>query len=183
MVGASISSFLLAGVLSTFLLMGRTAANVANYTDIEANARKSLETLSREVRVAYEVTAYSANSVTLLIPDASSNPRGAAYSVSYAFDAISNQLTRSVNSGAAVPLLTGVYQVPSTSFFNYYRYVRPTTYSTVGEGYFTGFTNNTATSAREIKQIEVSFILQRRNVTVVTATNKVLSARFIMRNK
>ncbi len=186
MIGATISSFLLVGILSTFLLMGRSSANIVNYTQIEAKARQSLELFSREARLAYQVSAYSNDSVTLHIPDNTSNPRGTgagAYTVTYAFDTANSRMTRAENGGTAVELVTGVDQVPGTAFFNYYRYVRPTTYANVGEGYFTGFTTNTATSAREIKQIEVSFLLRRQNVTVATATNKVLSARFILRNK
>lgn len=186
MVGVSISSFLLVGILSTFLLMGRTGANIVNYTEIEAKARQSLELFSREARLAYQVSSHSANSVTLHVPDTTSNPRGTgtgAYTVTYAFDTAANRLTRAVNGGTAAELISGVDAVPGTPFLNYYRYVRPTSYANPGEGYFTGFTTNTATSAREIKQIEVSFLLRRQNVTVATATNRVLSARFIVRNK
>jgi len=50
MIGATISSFLLVGILSTFLLMGRSSANIVNYTQIEAKARQSLELFSREAR-------------------------------------------------------------------------------------------------------------------------------------
>jgi hypothetical protein len=37
-------------------------------------------------------------------------------------------------------------------------------------------------NATEVKQIEVNLVAHRTNVTVATATNKVLSARFILRN-
>ena len=73
-------------------------------------------------------------------------------------------------------------QIAGTPFLNYYRYVKPTSYP-LGQGYFDGFTTNTATNAREIKQVEVSFLLRQQSVTVAAATNKVLSARFILRNK
>jgi type II secretory pathway pseudopilin PulG len=194
LIGATLSGFTLAGVLSTFLLMGRTGANIRNYSEIEAKARASLEQFSREARLAYDVTAYSANSVTLSIPDTTSTRNGTgtgAYSVTYAFDTTNQLLTRTgppintpTGTVATTTLITGVQQLPgTTSFLSYYRYVKPTTYTNVGEGYFTGFGTNTATSAREIKQVEVSFLLQRKEITVATATNKVLSARFILRNK
>ena len=193
MVGASLSSFLLVGVLSTFLLMGRTGANIVNYTDIEAKARKSLEFFSREVHNTHAVAAYSGSSVTLKIPDTSADAHGTgagAYTVTYTFDPVNRLLTRTgppINNptgpSANTVLIRGVELVPGmTSFFNYFRYVRQTTYP-LGQGYIDGFTSNTAANTLEIKQIEVSFLLKKSNVTVVAATNKVLSARFILRNK
>jgi hypothetical protein len=193
MIGAAVSSFLLVGILSTFLLMGRTGANIVNYTDIEAKARKSLEFFSREVHNTHAVAAYSGSSVTLNIPDTSADAHGSgtgAYTVTYAFDPVNKLLTRTgppINNpsgtSATTILIKGVELVPGmTSFFNYFRYVRQTTYP-LGQGYINGFTTNTAANTLEIKQIEVSFLLKRRDVTVVAATNKVLSARFILRNK
>jgi prepilin-type N-terminal cleavage/methylation domain-containing protein len=192
MIGATISSFLLVGVLSTFLLMGRTSANIINYADIEAKARKSLEYFSREARLAYNVSSYSATSVTLSIPDTTAAPKGTgtgSYSVTYTFDTANGLLTRTgppiddpTGTSTTETLLTGVQQISGTPFLNYFRYVRPTSYP-LGQGYFDGFTTNTASNAREIKQVEVSFLLRQQSVTVAAATNKVLSARFILRNK
>jgi Tfp pilus assembly protein PilW len=194
MIGASISSFLLVGILSTFLLMGRTSANIVNYTDIEAKARTSLEIFSREVHNAHAVTAYSATSVSLSIPDTtSSDPHGTgtgAYNVTYTFDTANKLLTRTgpplsnpAGTVATTTMVQGVQLVPGTSsFLNYYRYIRQTSYP-LGQGYIDGFTTNTAANITEIKQIEVSFLLEKKDVTVVAATNKVLSARFILRNK
>ena len=193
LIGTTISSFLLLGVLSTFLLMGRTSANIVNYTDIEAKARKSLEFFSREVHNTHAIAAYSGTSVTLNIPDTSGDAHGTgtgAYTVTYAFDTVNKLLTRTgppidkpTGVSATTILIRGVELVPGmTSFLNYFRYVRQTTYPP-GQGYLDGFTSNTAANTLEIKQIEVSFLLRKRDVTVVAATNKVLSARFILRNK
>lgn len=192
MVGATISTFLLVGILSTVLLMGRSSANIVNYSDIEAKARQSLEYFSREARLAYAVPSYSATSVTLSIPDTTSAPKGTgtgAYTVTYAFDAVNGLLTRTgppinnpTGTSATETVLTGVQQITGTPFFNYYRYVKPTSYP-LGQGYVDGFSSNTAANAREIKQVEVSFLLRKSSATVTAATNKVLSARFILRNK
>jgi len=192
MVGATLSSFLLVGILSTVLLMGRSSANIVNYSDIEGKARQSLEHFSRETRLAYAVPSYSATSVTLSIPDTTSAPRGTgtgAYTVTYTFDAGNGLLTRTgppidnpTGTSVTSTLLSGVQQIPGTPLFAYYRYVKPTSYP-MGQGYIDGFTTNTATSSREIKQIEVSFLLRKKSATVAAATNKVLSARFILRNK
>jgi type II secretory pathway pseudopilin PulG len=170
MIAAGLSTMILAGVLSTFLMMGRVGANVVNYTDIEAQARTALEQFSREVRMAFDVSSYSDTSVTLKIPDTTANPTGLAYSVTYAYDSANKQLTRD-----GIQLITDIVAIPGTPVFTYYRRIRT--------GYVDGYTTNDVLNATEIKQLEVSFSLQKKNVTVTTASNKVLSARFILRNK
>ena len=194
LIGATLSGFTMVGVLSTFLLMGRTGANIRNYTEIESKARASLEQFSREVRMAYNVTAYDGTSVTLSMPDTTANrvptSGSAYYTVTYTFDTTSNSLTRvgppitdPTATSSTTTLISGVQLLPgSSAFLNYYRYVNPSDYA-VGAGYDGNYTYFPATSAREIRQIEVSFLLQRKDVTVATASNKVLSARFILRNK
>jgi type II secretory pathway pseudopilin PulG len=186
LIGATLSGFVLAGVLSAFLMMGRMGANIQNYTEIESKARQSLEQFSREVRLAYAIAGTTLNnsSVTLNIPDTTANRTGTgsgAYNVTYTFEAANNQLTRAVNGGTPVPFITGIQLIPgTTSFFKYYRLLNPENFD-MGEGYL--FNSAVAGIPREARQIEVSFVLQRKSVTVATASNKVLSARFILRNK
>jgi prepilin-type N-terminal cleavage/methylation domain-containing protein len=184
MISAVLSTIILAAVLSTFLMILRTGANASNYSELETEARQALEMFSREVRLANSVgSGYSSTSVTLGIPDTSSSRTAVAYSVTYAFDTTNKQFTRTgppidnpSGTSTTTVLVNNVQQIPGVNPFNYYRYV------TTG-GYVNGFQSNTAASAVEIKQIEINFVAQRTNTTVNTATNKVLSARFILRNK
>ena len=193
MIGAVLSSLVLAGVISTFLLMGRTGANLVNYSDAEASARNALEQFSREAHQAYSVEAgYSATSVTLGIPDNTinripANPTAnGAYRVTYTFDSVNKILTRAVNGGTAEPVITGVEQIGSMPFINYYKYVTTGTNPPPGSGYQDLVGTNTVAvngNISEIRQIEFSFLIKRTSVTVATASNKVISARFILRNK
>jgi Tfp pilus assembly protein PilW len=198
MVGATLSSFVLAGVLSTFLMMGRIGTNVVNYSEAEAKARNALERFSREAHQAYSVAAgYNGFSVTLGMPDnttaripLSLDSNGAnangAYKVTYTFNTSDKTLERQIVGGGAPEILvTGVEQIGSTPFIDYYKYVTAGTNPPAGSGYQdvigTNFAGNA--NAGEIKQIEFSFRIKRTNVTVATASNKVISARFILRNK
>jgi Tfp pilus assembly protein PilW len=194
LIGTTLTGFTLAGVLSTFLLMGRTGANIRNYTEIEAKARASLEIFGREVRMAHAVTGNSSTSVTLSIPDTTSTRNGTgtdAYTVTYSLDTANKLLTRNgppinepAGTVATTTLITGVQEISGTEpFLRYYKYVNTPPTALPGYGYTDGVGTNTAASVREIKQIEVSLLLQRKDVTVVAANNKVLSARFILRNK
>jgi hypothetical protein len=184
MISAALATIILAAVLSTFLMLGRTGANIQNYTELEDEARKTLETFSREARLAVSVAAgYSSTSVTLSIPDTSSNRTSIAYTVTYAFDTANKKFTRTgppvdqpTGTVTTQTMINNVQQISGVNPFNYYRFV-------TGGGYQNGFTSNTAGNVTEIKQIEINFVALRSSVTVASATNKVLSARFILRNK
>ena len=185
MISAALTAIILAGVLSTFVLMGRTGVNAANYSELEAQARRALEMFAEEVRMADSIGSTLSNStVTLGIPDSSTSRTSVAYQVTYAYDAANNLFTRTgppmsdpTGAAATTTLMTGVHEISAgAGIFNYYRYVNNTNYSNQ-------YTYNTTTNPVEVKQIEISFIAQRTNGVVNTATNKVLSARFILRNK
>ena len=181
-VGTAISGFVLVGVLTSFVMLGRTSTSIVHYTEIEARARKALEVMSRDIRLAYHVNSADENSVELWLPDSSATRNIHAFTVIYTFDSANGKITRSEKaepSGTAVvtDLATGVHEISGTDVFNYYRY-------NTAAGYVDGFNEaNRADTTGEIKQITVDFLLSRSKATVATATNKVLSARFILRNK
>ncbi|MEO7597797.1 MAG: hypothetical protein ABIV50_02610 [Opitutus sp.] len=209
LIAAGLSAFILVGVLSSFLMMGRISANIQNYTEIENNARKALEIMSREIRAAFTVTSYSTTSFSISLPDSTgSTPSLAAgtaplynqlagsgaYSVTYTYDATNKRITRTgppvydpTGTSTTTTFISNVQQITglaNNDVFNYYRYVN--TGAALGQGYVNGYTGNTVTSPNPttaIQQIEVKFLVNRQSTTVTKATNKVLSARFILRNK
>ena len=99
MVGAGLSGFILAGVLSTFLFMGRTGANIRNYSDMESQARRALEQFAQDVRQASAISWTDANTIVLTVDSAS---------VTYAY--ASGSFTRNAGAGAMTCLL---YTSPS----------------------------------------------------------------------
>jgi len=193
MVALGLGSFVLTGVMTTFLMIGRVVENTGNYCDLDANARRGLETFGREVRIASNVTAFSTTSVTLTIPDANTantysvqyecilDPNQTAYPGQYAFVRNGPPLTSPFSSpGVVAPSAntTLIHNVDLSTFkFNYYSYLP-------GDGYINGVQNdNPANTTTGIRQIELILTAQRSSSTVVNATNAVLSARFILRNK
>lgn len=169
--------------MTTFLMMGRTGVLAQNYTELEVEARKALEMFSREARMAYGVSSFGNASVTLQIPDTTENRTGnatGAYSVTYAFAGTSftrtgPPITTPTGATSTSTLVSNVKQIGSTDFIRYFKYDN--------SGYQNGSQSNYATKVAEIKQIELNFIAQRSNNTVATSTDKVMSARFILRNK
>jgi prepilin-type N-terminal cleavage/methylation domain-containing protein len=159
MVGATLSAFILAGILTAFLFIGRSGANLRNYTDMESQARKALEQFAEDTRQASSVGWTSATSLTLVVNSAN-------VTWSYA----SGVLTR--NAGTAQSMISGITN------FTFQAY-------TINSAAITDFSTTTArtTANGQTKQIQISLEASRSSTTVTTATNIVLSARFVLRNK
>lgn len=159
MVAAGLSGFILLGVLSTFLFMGRSGANFRNYSDMESQARRALELFAEDTRQASAINWGSAESVTLTVNSAS---------ITYAYNPADGTFTR---NGFA--LITGV--TPGSFSYKAYK-VDGTELPLANAG-------DLAAAGVNTKQLQISLEASRTNRTVVAATNTVLSARFILRNK
>lgn len=162
LMGAALSGMILAGVLSTFLFLGRSGMNVQNYNDMETQARKALEYFAEDVRQASAITWASSTSLTLNVNSTS---------IIYSYDDSTKKFTRRTATETK-DLLTGI------TFFQFKAY-------TITGTEITDLSTSAArTSAGKVtKQLQISLEAARANRTVVTATNTVLSARFILRNK
>lgn len=159
MIGATLSSFILAGILTAFLFIGRSGQNLRNYNDMEAQARKALEQFAEDTRQASSVSWASATSLTLTVN-----------SVNITWSFASGALTRTAAS--AQTMINGI----TTFSFEAY---------TINGTAITNFSTSSARTAAngQTKQIQISLEAARASTTVTTATNIVLSARFVLRNK
>jgi len=170
MVAASVASFIMLGILQTFLMIGRSGYNAGNYCIMEAESRRAMETFSEEVRMAGGITWNSASSITLTVPAASSS-----YTVTYAYDSSTTGATARcfyrVLGGASSTATRQVLVRNVTSFaFQRYKLV-------------TGSASNIASNDLETKQIQLTLQTTIQGATTAAATNAVLSARYILRNK
>lgn len=164
LIAATLSSFILAGTLSAFLFLGRSGMNLRNYNDMESQARKSLEIFAQDTRQASSVTWTTAESVTLVVPDA-----GSTTNIYYTY--ASGTFTRKTTSGTAT-LLSGITNFTFSA------------YDINGTAITDLSTASARTTAANItKQIQISLSAARSSQTVATATNIVLSARYVLRNK
>lgn len=162
MIGASLGAFLLAAVLSTFLFLGRSGANVQNYNDMEAQARKALELFAEDTRQASGVTwGADSNTVTLTVNGAS---------VVYSYDPSARRFIRRDSTRTQI-LVTGI----TTFAFS--------AYNISGNSLPLVTTANLTAANGSTKQLQISLEASRTSTTVVAATNTVLSARFVLRNK
>jgi len=181
MAASSLSGIVLAGVISVMLLIGGSSIKVSEYAELENQARVALELFGREARMARSVGGtLSSTSVVFSIP---ASDTSSAYSVTYAFDATAQTFTRTDTiTGTPTVLISGVRQIPGKDPFQYYSYIA---------GNYADTTSDPPPNQIDVadgnpvavKQIAINFLAQRTSVMVTAATNKVFSARFVLRNK
>lgn len=168
MVSATIASFLMLAVITGFLFLGRSGANLQNYTEMEIQARRAIETFAEDVRMAKDATWNSSSSVTLTVVTAV----GATKTYTYAYNSSTGIFSR--NDGTSTRnLISGI--VAGTFTFSAYKI------NTASIDLSDSSTLATASSLT--KQIQISLRTVRSKRTVTDATNAVISARFILRNK
>lgn len=172
MVAAGLSGFVLTGVLTCFLMLGRSGANLVNYTEMEGEARSGLELFAEDTRMANDIEWNSINSVTLIVPGSGSNER-----YTYSYDPVAGTLTRQLTgptTGTARVLISGI------SEFSFKAYRVNASEIDLEELDADGDLDQ---ANIDTKQLQISLNASRSSSTVATATNTVLSARFILRNK
>lgn len=168
-VASGISGFTMVGVLSSFVLIGQNSYNAANYSIMESEARRALEMFTQEARMADNLTWNNANSVTLSVVGASGSSL-----VTYAYDSATSGSTAQCfyrKTGNATSTATPLILLRNVSEFAFRRYkvINGTDYS--------------ATNDLDTKQLQIALRTIRTGVTTVKATNAVLSARVVLRNK
>jgi len=161
MISATLGSFVLLAVLTTFLFLGRSGANLMNYSDMETQARKALELFAEDTRQASDVYWNSADSVRLTVNGSS---------ITYAYSG--GVFTRSTGFANSTTLLNGI---TTFSFLAY------TISGTAISDFSTAAARLSANG--KTKQVQISLSAARTSQTVTTATNIVLSARYVLRNK
>jgi len=163
MIAAGLSAFILAAVLSSFLFMGRSGANLGNYSDMERQARTALETFAEEVRQASSISYISNTSVVITVNSTA---------IGYGYDSSTGTFWRKTATTSRA-LITGV--VAGTFSFK--------AFNVAGSELPLSSSAELTAAGSDTKQLQISMEASRTSQTVATATNLVLSARFILRNK
>jgi Tfp pilus assembly protein PilW len=173
LVGLGISGFLLAGVLSAFLMFTRSGVAVTGYSRMEASARRGVSAFARDVRMASDEMWNSATSITLTLPGdyvsmvnrVTPSQMGVGI-VTYFYDPQARALKRkpgnNTSAGSATSLCNDVDDL------QFQRYSR---------------NNAPATGNADTKRIQLKMRLRTKAVTVVDQTSLVVSASYVMRNK
>jgi hypothetical protein len=136
---------------------------------MEAESRRALEMFSSEARMSNNITWNSSNSVTLRVVTS-----GTSQFVTYTYDSSTSGATAQCfyrKLGTSTSTSTPLILVRNVTEFAFRRYK-------VING-----VDYTANNDLETKQIQITLRSVRTGTTTVAATNAVLSARVVLRNK
>jgi prepilin-type N-terminal cleavage/methylation domain-containing protein len=162
-VATSLSAALLSAVMGTFIAIGKSSIRLAAYSDMEQSTSRGLEQLGRELRMTQSITTPSGSPITqvnLGIPNAA----GTITPVEYRLNSATRTLVRTV--GTTRTTLIGDIQAGSFGFLRY------------------DLAGAAATNDFGTNQIQISMTIAPSTSGLVAATTKrVVSARFVLRNR
>jgi len=184
MISASLGSFLLLALLTSFVMIGRSGTTLFNYVGMEVQARQGLEKFAEDSRMASAVAWNSSTSVVLTVPHVAND--GFANTVTYWWDTTTTSSTyhyflrqeADTNTLGVATTTTTSTLVKNVSSFQFDRWQAG------------GATGVQATSNANTDQLQIHLTIKvQANVygvastAVTNATNLVVSARYILRNK
>jgi Tfp pilus assembly protein PilW len=172
LIASTLSAFVLAAVMSSFVFLGRTGFRTAGLSELEAEVRRGLETFAQEARLARDVRWNNAQSVTLLLPSGSP-----ASMVTYGYDADAHSATHRAfyrvvgDADSAAPRRALIRDLADDFTFKRYRLE-------TASG-----TTNVAANDIETKQLQIVLRAQRTAGTSAATDQSITSSRYILRNK
>lgn len=168
MIAAGISSFVMTGVLSVVLMMGRSGISASNYADMEAQSRRAVDEFAQDVRMSSDLTWNSSTSVTLTVPD---NYTASGNKVTYGFD-----------DSTTGPTARSFYRLPGTASSTSDRYVLARNVTALAFQRYTR-TNAVASDDFSAKRLQLTMNLRTTAQTTVDQNTLVISASYVLRNK
>lgn len=170
MIASTLGTMVLAGVMSSFLLIGRSSQRLYYYNGMEAESRRTLEEFAQDVRMASNSVYNSATSITLTVPD---NYTANSNLVTYAFGSATLNGTTYTNCFYRRPGNATSTAAPTILMQNVTNCVF-LRYDVLGAA---------TTSDPLTKRIELSLLVSNTRNTLVAATDNIVSATYLLRNK
>ncbi|MEO7412338.1 MAG: prepilin-type N-terminal cleavage/methylation domain-containing protein [Opitutaceae bacterium] len=172
MIATALSAVVLAGIISSFLMIGRTSLSSSRYSQNEAETRRALEFFGQDARLASNILWTNDHNITLTIAPTAGSLSLVTYAydnqpASDAFGCFYRQVT---TNGITTPKQILAREV-SELFFQRYKLEQ------------TGAPANEAANDLETKQLQLTLRATRRGATTTIASQAGLSARYILRNK
>lgn len=174
MVAGTLGALIMIAVLAAFAFITRAGLTTQSYTDMEGQSRNAMELFAQDVRMASDIRWNSSQSLTLTVKNA-----GNTEYYTYAYDAASGSFARQ-------QVVTPSGQAPIGSPSVLITGIKPGTFQFTAYKIDTGTINLASISEvtdRMTKQVQIALETQRTRAGLATASNKVISARFILRNK
>jgi len=165
LVAASLSTMVGVAIMSSFLFLARSSVGLGNYSEMNSQSRSGLEIFGRDVRAARTIVpGFGNSSFTVALLD----PNGGTFNIRYEFrpNAAGQPLVRIDASGNETVIMTGIKNLD----FKYF-----------------DLQGNELVTAQErvpvrVKQVQLKLTLVRKTLSLDN-TEKVVSARYVLRNK
>lgn len=175
LVATGLSGIVLAAVLSTVLMISRSGYLLNNYIEMETQARVALEQFALDVRVAENIEWLRASDTAPLTGLTLVAPDGTRVLYQYFprvgdMDGILIRKQTAPTEGQESITITGIETLAFIAYKIDTELINPA-----------GL--NLATVNLNTKQVQISLSTRRTRTGVTDATNNVVSARFVLRNK
>ena len=171
-ISATLGSILMAGVLSAVLMIARSGYLLNNYIEMEREARSALETVAVDARITEKISWHRESETSPLTGITLTPPSGAGDAVRYDYDSTKGELQRT-ESGNTRVLVSGIQ---SLTFMAY-------KYSNANPVMIDPADASTSDLNGVTKMLQISLSSVRSRSSLVDATNNVVSARYVLRNK
>lgn len=159
MVVVVISGLIMGGVFSSYIAVLKSSMRLWHYEKMEREANKGLETFARDIRMTKAIVWGSSTSITLTVPQASG---GADRTVAYSWNNGTKTFNRT-EAGVVTPLVRDVQSFAFNRF---------------------NLAQADAVNDFETNQIQVTMTASPSTQGVyASATKRVLSARYVLRNR
>lgn len=168
----ALSGIIMVAVLSSVLVIARSGYLLNNYSDMEQQARTALETFAVDARMT-EVVSWGRTSDTAPLTTLRLQAVDGT-AVTYNYDSSAGTLNRTDNAGTTTSIVTGIQSFT----FSAYKYD-----DAAGLDILVPKDSTLTQLDNETKMVQLSLSASRSQTSVVTATNNVVSARFVLRNK
>ncbi|WP_221030620.1 PilW family protein [Actomonas aquatica] len=159
MVSSAASVFVLAGIISTFLFLSRSGVGLGQYNEMETQARATYQVFGEDCRTATDASWSDATTLVLTVD---------GDAIVYEFDASGGSFIRTANGNSQVI-------ADEISAFSFKAFDINTNALDVASA--------PSTAGGPAKMIQVDLDLSRQEVTTVRSTQRLISARFVLRNK
>ncbi len=156
MAGVTIGSAIMAVVLTSVMGITRGTIAMLHYGDMNRDSRATLETLAQDCRLGTDVETALPHELKLQ----TQGPDGPV-TIRYRYQPNSKTLYRSEDAGSLEVVLTDIEDLE----FQYFNILQ-----------------NPTNKAIEVKRIQIE-VLMRKNIQKQEATDHIISASFMMRNR
>lgn len=171
LVASSLAAIVMVGVLTSVLMIVRNGYLLNNYIDMEKQARSALETIAVDARVTKAVSWQRTSDTSPLTGIILTDPDNKT--ITYTYSSTAGTLTRRDATTTRV-LITGIQSLT----FSAYQYA-----DTPGVQIIDPSTKTTTALNGLTKMLQISLSSSRTRNTLAEATNNVVSARYVLRNK